>query len=137
MYPVTTDPRQNVVLGSSLGGLAAVYLAYSYPQLFGTVFAQTGWFRWRPDEETEHHWLARQLASAPKLPLRFLLQVGNLEVARMLDGGPSQLQANRTLRDTLQSKGYSVTYQEFSGGHDSTSLEFPLAQGIRALFGLN
>jgi enterochelin esterase-like enzyme len=135
VYPVTTEPRQNIVLGSSLGGLAAVFIAYSYPNVFGTVFSQTGWFRWRPEGDPEHHWLARQLASVPKLPLHFTLQVGNLEVALMLDGGSSQLEANQHMRDTLQSRAYSVSYQEYSGGHDASSLEYPLAQGLVGLHG--
>jgi enterochelin esterase family protein len=129
-YPVTRDPHQTVIMGSSLGGLAASYLAFQYPQVFGTVLSQTGWFRWHPENDPEHHWLARQFAAAPKLPIRFWLQVGNLEVAQMLDGGPSQLAANQYFRDTLQEKGYFVSYQEYSGGHDASSLEFPLSQAL-------
>jgi enterochelin esterase family protein len=135
VYPVTSDPSQRVVYGSSLGGLAATFLAYSHPQVFGNVFSQTGWFRWRPDGDPEHHWLARQFAATPKLPLHFLIQVGNLETAQMEDGGPTQLEANRTMHATLQGKGYDVRYQEYSGGHDASSLEFPLAEGLRMLFG--
>ena len=135
LYPVTTEPRHTIALGSSLGGLAAVYLASRHADVFGTVFAQTGWFRWRPEGDPEHHWLARQLAAAPKLPVDFWLQVGNLEIAQMLDGGPSQLQANQLMVTTLRAKGYSVTYQEYSGGHDASSLEFPLAQGLIAILG--
>jgi enterochelin esterase family protein len=129
-YPITTNPHQTIVMGSSYGGLAAVFLGFRYPHVWGTVFAQTGWFRWHPDNDPEHHWLTRQLNAAPKLPLRFWLQVGNLEVAQMLDGGPSQLMANRYLHDTLHAKGYAVSYYEYSGGHDASSLEFPLAKGL-------
>jgi len=129
-YPVTTDPRQTVVVGSSLGGLAAVFLAFKHPDVFGTVLTQGGWFRWHPEGDPEHHWLARQLAAAPKLPIRFWLQVGNLEVAQMADGGPTQLAANQHLRDVLQAKGYAVSYYDYSGGHDTSSLETPLAQAL-------
>ena len=132
-YPITTDPVQTIVMGSSLGGLAAVFLAFKYPNIFGTVLSQGGWFRWHPEGDSEHHWLTRQLAAVPKLSVRFWLQVGDLEIAQMLDGGPSQLAANQHLRDTLQAKGYSVSYQEYSGGHDSSSLEFPLAQGLKEI----
>jgi enterochelin esterase-like enzyme len=133
-YRVACDPHQNVIYGSSLGGLAATYLAYRKPQLFGRVFSQTGWFRWRPEGDPEHHWLARQLAASAKLPLEFMIQVGNLEVARMADGGPTQVEANRYMRDTLLAKGYAVSYQEYSGGHDASSLEYPLSQGLIELF---
>lgn len=133
--PITTDPQQTVVAGSSFGGLAALFLGARYPQIFGTVFSQTGWFRWMPEGDPEHHWLTRQFAASPQLPLRILLQVGNLEVAQMADGGPNQVAANRQMRDTLQAKGYSLGYQEISGGHDASSWQAPLAQGLVALFG--
>ena len=48
----------------------------------------------------------------------------------MVDGGPTQSAANQYMRDTLQTKGYQVSYQEYSGGHDVSSLEFPLAQAL-------
>ncbi len=129
-YSITNDPRLTIVAGSSYGGLAAAFAGFKYPDIWGTVLSQTGWFRWHPEDHPEHHWLSRQFKDAPRLPLRFWLQVGNLEVARMLDGGPSQLAANQHLRDVLQSKGYLVSYHEYSGGHDASSLEFPLAKAI-------
>lgn len=125
-FPVTTAPAQTVLTGSSYGGLAAVYLGLRHPQLFGKILSQTGWFRWRPEGDPDFHWLPRAVAQLPKLPLHFYLDVGTLEVAQMRDGGPTQLAANRHLRDVLVSKGYPVTYVEYSGGHDSSSLESPL-----------
>jgi enterochelin esterase family protein len=127
---ITNDPRQTIVAGSSYGGLAAAFLAFRYPQSFGVVLSQTGWFRWHPEGDREHHWLAHQIAEAASVPVKFLLQVGKLEIAQMRDGGPTQLAANRYMRDTLQAKGYRVSYQEYSGGHDVSSLEFPLARAL-------
>lgn len=135
IQPVSSDPHQTIALGSSLGGLAALFLGYRYSDRFGTIFAQTGWFRWMPEGDPEHQWLARQLAVSDRLPLRILLQVGNLEVAQMADGSPTQVEANRTMRDTLQNKGYEFIYQEYSGGHDTSSLQAPLAEGLVALLG--
>ena len=128
--PSTNDPNETVVIGSSYGGLAAAFLTFKYPQIFGVVLSQTGWFRWHPEDDQQHHWLARQIAEATKVPVKFWLQVGNLETARLLDSGPTQLAANQYMRDTLQAKGYQVSYQEYSGGHDVSSLEFPLAQAL-------
>jgi enterochelin esterase family protein len=129
-FPITANPAQTIIMGSSYGGLAAAYIAFTYPGIFGKVFSQTGWFRWRPENDPKHHWLARQLAAVPKVPVRFWLQVGNLEVAQMSDRGPTQLASNLHFRDTLQARGYFVSYQEYSGGHDSSSLEYPLAQTL-------
>ena len=89
MCPFTDNPRQNIVIGSSYGGLGAAFLGFRHPEVFGTVLSQTGWFRWHPRDNPEHHWLTWQFRAAPKRPVRFWLQVGNLEVAQMLDGGPS------------------------------------------------
>lgn len=133
-FPVTTDPTQTVLTGSSYGGLAAAYLGLHYPNYFGKILAQTGWFRWRPEDDPAFHWLARQYAQAPKMPLRFYLDVGNLEVAQMRDGGPTQLAANRHLRDLLMEKGYPVTFVEYSGGHDASSLVSPLFAALGQLF---
>ena len=78
-YSITEDPQQNIVMGSSLGGLAAAFLGFTYPDIWGTVLSQTGWFRWHPENDPEYHWLARQFKTGPKLSLRFWLQVGNLK----------------------------------------------------------
>jgi enterochelin esterase family protein len=129
-YPIKAEPRQRVVIGSSYGGLAAAFLGLRYPDEFGTILSQTGWFRWHPADDPEYHWLARQFSAAPMLPLQFWVQVGNLEVARMLDGGPTQLASNHHFRDVLQAKGYFVSYDEYGGGHDASSLEFPLARAL-------
>jgi len=133
-FPVTHNPAQTVVGGSGDGGLAAAYLGLRYPQRFGNILSQTGWFRWRPEGDPQFHWLARQYAQSPTLPLRFYLDVGNLEVAQMRDGGPTQLAANRYLRDILLAQDYSVQYVEYSGGHDDSSLASPLFAALHRLF---
>lgn len=134
-YPVTQEPMQTVVTGSSFGGLAAVYCGLRYPSIFGKILSQTGWFRWRPEGDAEFEWLARQFVTAPLLPLRVYLDVGNLEVARMADNGPNQVTVNRHLRDVLQAKGYPVRYVEYSGGHDYSSLAYPLTEALSWAFG--
>ena len=133
-YPISADPARTVLIGSSLGGLSAAYCAFTHAHIWGRVVAQSGWFRWRPEGDPEHHWLARRMAAGPQVPVQFWLQVGNLETAKMADGGPSQLAANKFMRDALLGKGYPVSYLEFSGGHDTTSLEYPLAQALSEVF---
>ncbi|MCE7988111.1 MAG: hypothetical protein DYG89_43655 [Caldilinea sp. CFX5] len=133
-FPVTHNPAQTVVAGSRYGGLAAAYLGLRHPQRFGKILSQSGCFRWRPAGDPEFHWLARQYAQTPKLPLRFYLDVGNLEVAQMRDGGPTQLAANRRLRDLLLAQAYPVHYVEYSGGHDDSSLASPLFAALHHAF---
>ncbi|MBA3534938.1 MAG: DUF3327 domain-containing protein [Ardenticatenales bacterium] len=133
-YPVTREAAHTVVTGSSFGGLGAAYLGLRYPELVGNVLSQTGWFRWSPDEDPEFEWLARYVAEQPRQSVRFYLDVGLLENARMADDGPTQLVANRHMRTVLRARGYSVDYVEHSGGHDYSSLEHPLAEALVLMF---
>jgi enterochelin esterase-like enzyme len=131
----TADPARTVIAGSSLGGLAAAYAGFSRPDRFGTVLSQTGAFEWTPPGEAEQEWLTRQVARTARLPLRFYLDVGNLETEPRADGGPSHLVANRHMRTVLEAKGYPLRYVEYSGGHDILNLQGTLSDGLMTLFG--
>jgi enterochelin esterase family protein len=128
---VTTDPERTTVGGASFGGLAAAYVAFKHPELFGNVLSQSGSFWWRPEADPEYEWVTRQFVGSPKLPLRFYLQVGlleNLSTAR--PDSPTNLIANRHFRDVLESKGYSVEFQEVNGGHDFFPWKASLPDGL-------
>ncbi|MGH9940065.1 MAG: alpha/beta hydrolase-fold protein, partial [Blastocatellia bacterium] len=89
-FNVSADPRQTVVSGFSLGGLAAAYCGLRRPEVFGNVLSQSGSF-WYFDGWTESAnlfdrniftdsgWLTRQFAKSPRLPLRIFMEVGMLE----------------------------------------------------------
>jgi enterochelin esterase family protein len=109
-YHTTLEAVRTIVAGSSYGGLAAVFAALRYPEMFGSVVSLSGSFGWRPKDETEPEWLAKQVAASPKLPLRFYLEVGLMESSTQID-------ANRHMRDVLREKGYPVGYSEYDGGH--------------------
>lgn len=134
-YHVTTDPAGTVLAGSSRGGLAAACAAIEHPGLFGNVLAQSGSFVW-PETEPQPEWVRRHLEASPKLPLRFYLDVGLMEVWPTNDGkGASLLDANRRLRDVLQAKGYSIRYAEYSGGHGHANWRGTISEGLVALLG--
>ena len=127
-YHLTYDPRHTHIVGASYGGLAAVYAAFSRPDVFGNVVAQSGAFSWyqgqdreaSPGEDTEPGWLIRQFVAAERLPLCFHLDVGTFEITTVYSGvaHTNILNANRHLRDVLRARGYPVDYVEFTGGHD-------------------
>ncbi len=127
-YNLTDDPRHTHIVGASYGGLAAVYAAFSRPDVFGNALAQSGAFSWyqgqdrepTPGEDTEPGWLIRQFVEAERLPLCFHLDVGSFEITTVYSGvaHTNILNANRHLRDVLRAKGYPVDYLEFTGGHD-------------------
>lgn len=132
-YRIADDPARTAIAGSSLGGLAAACAAVRHPEVFGNVLSLSGSFYWRPPDETEPEWLARQLAAGPKLPLRFYLEAGLME-DRPRPEGISLLAANRHLRTVLQARGSSVEYREFNGGHSILNWRGSFADGVLALF---
>ncbi|HZE68893.1 MAG TPA: alpha/beta hydrolase-fold protein [Pyrinomonadaceae bacterium] len=139
-YHVTDRPEQTIIGGVSLGGLAAAFVGFKHAEVFGNVLSQSGSFWWKPDSEKDWEWLTRQFAASPRLPLRFSFEAGLLEntsggpVGRPF--GPPLLTANRNLRDTLQSKGYSVHYTEFNGNHTLFNWRGTLASHLIALVGI-
>jgi len=63
-----------------------------------------------------------------------MARLPNAPPANLID--PTLLTANRNLRDTLQSKGYSIHYTEFNGNHTSFNWRGTLASHLIALVGI-
>lgn len=140
-YHATDRPEQTIIGGVSLGGLAAACVGFKHPEVFGNVLSQSGSFWWKPDNEKDWEWLTRQFAANARLPLRFSFEAGLLENTSGAPPGqpipPPLLVVNRNLRDTLQSKGYSVHYTEFNGNHTLFNWRGTLASHLIALVGIN
>jgi enterochelin esterase-like enzyme len=136
-WNVTRDAHRVIVTGSSAGGLAAAYVAFARPDLFGNVWSQSGAF-WRGAEGSNGppwEWLTREVQAAPRKDIRFYLDVGELEDHATLGGsGPNFRDSNRRFRDALKAKGYEVTYTEVPGGnHAERWWRVRLPDGIVAL----
>lgn len=125
-YRVTREPRQTVIGGLSLGGLAAAYAALRHPEVFGNVLSQSGSFQFGLNDGGG---LIRQYVSHDRVAVRFYLEAGLFETA----DSPSLLHSNRHLRDVLEAKGYEVEYAEFNGRHDHISWRGGLSQGLQKL----
>ena len=142
-YRISRDPSRNAVLGSSYGGLAAVYTGIAHPELFGNVISQSGSFAWSPPSKevppaaqapppfrgtnAESGYLIKQVAETPRRNVRFYLDAG------MWEGG-GMLSANRIMRSVLTGKGYDVTYHEAPGTHSSYYWMLRLPDGLAAAF---
>ncbi|HEY0763769.1 MAG TPA: alpha/beta hydrolase-fold protein [Pyrinomonadaceae bacterium] len=149
-YHATDSPEQTIIGGASLGGLQAAFVGLKHSEVFGNVLSQSGSFPWKPDGEKEWEWLNRQFAASARLPLHFSFEAGLLEgtwwwrdlMAKRPNAPPTNLidptllAANRNLRDTLQSKGYSVHYTEFNGNHGMLNWRGTLASHLIALVGI-
>jgi enterochelin esterase-like enzyme len=76
-FPDHPRPGRRVIAGSSLGGLAAAFIAMVAPNLFGNVIAQSGAFWWPASPSQQSQRLIHAHADRDRLPIRFYLDVGD------------------------------------------------------------
>lgn len=158
-FNVTKDSRRVIIGGASAGGAGALYAALRHSNVFGNVLSQSAGLpsperlrelaeRTPGAEDKDQHiveeiedrsmteggWLAKLFIQAPKLPIRFYMDVGVFEVDFM-GGGLGALEPNRHMRDVLLAKGYDIHYQQFVGGHDYINWRGTFADGVIALLG--
>jgi len=101
-FRTLTAADKTAVMGSSLGGVVSMYLAWQWPEVFGKAACLSSTFTWRDD-------LMERIGVEPARNLRLYLDSGwpgdNYEV-------------NRSMRDLLVSRGYVE-------GKDLLYLAFP------------
>lgn len=119
-YRTQKERQGRAVMGASMGGLAAFYIALSLPGLFSRVGGQSSAFLL---EEARSLALAEQANSK----FRFYFDVGRFE--------PNFIPAHKRLLSVLQGKGNLCCYQELSGGHNWTSWRAHLKDLLVFLWG--
>ncbi|MGB5918574.1 alpha/beta hydrolase-fold protein [Arcobacter sp.] len=122
--------KNTILTGSSYGGLASAFVAFTYPQYFGNVLSQSGSFWKDSNNDPEPEWLTRQIAKSKKKDIRFYLNAGVYETGYF---SIDILESNRHLRTVLESKGYDFIYKEFQNGHDYYAWKVNLADGLMSL----
>ncbi|MBX3011106.1 MAG: hypothetical protein KF832_06340 [Caldilineaceae bacterium] len=130
-FPVTRAAAQTIVAGAHAGGVAAASVGLHYPQLFGKILAQNGWFHRLPGPAPQFHGLTPQAEQASREPLRFYVAVDKGEAAQLTT-------ANRLLRAQWLAAGHQVDYIEddIFAYSNSDADESPLSPLGRALIQL-
>lgn len=101
-YRTLRDPDRAAIIGSSLGGVAAMYIAWRWPEVIGMAGCLSSTFGWRDD-------LLQRVWSDPKPPVRLYLD----------SGWPGDnYDETRVMRDALLVRG-------FRPGVDLMHLAFP------------
>jgi enterochelin esterase-like enzyme len=136
-YNVSADPGRRIIAGSSFGGLFAAYYAFNHPESVSNVLSQSGSFWWgRDEDEMAYEWLVREFAFGATKPIKFFLEVGQLEAEYNWQDPtfPHQIVSNRHFKTVLDMKGYPVSYQEYGGAHSMLSWRGGIAEGLTQLF---
>ena len=133
VYRVSHDPRDHFVTGASYGGLAAMWLGFQLPHVFGNVIAQAPSLWWGPGYKMNvphgpaPEWLIEQYEQSPRLPVRIWMEAGLMDHPRLM------LEACRRMKASLESKGYDLTYSEPSGGHDTALFRGTLVNALATM----
>ncbi|HXV74723.1 MAG TPA: alpha/beta hydrolase-fold protein [Candidatus Polarisedimenticolaceae bacterium] len=123
-YRTCRRPEQTAVIGSSLGGVVSLYLAWQWPRVFGLAACMSSTFGWADD-------LMRRISVERRRRLRIYLDSGwprdNYEV-------------NRLMRELLLHRGYvlgrDLLYLAFpQAPHDETAWSTRLHLPLQFLFG--
>ncbi|MGH9815270.1 MAG: alpha/beta hydrolase [Candidatus Acidiferrales bacterium] len=127
-YRTRSQPQWRATLGASMGGLCAVHLAGSYPEVFGNAagqssafFAETPLVKARLNLDTD----------APPKPLRLHLDVGTYEQHYHKD----LLSGNRKFSEAIRRKGYPLQYLEVHEGHSWGSWRARIAPALEFFWG--
>lgn len=119
---VTADPGRRVVLGHSLGGNAALYLATHWPALFGGAATASAALWWPGDDA---HLSGSQIVAAVQRVTgpRLWMQAGIVE-------DPDLLRCNRELWERADQAGLDLVHVEHPGGHELSAWRHGLAQAL-------
>jgi len=100
-----SDPAANAVMGSSLGGVVSMHLAWQYPEVFGAAACLSSTFGYRDD-------LFERVSNEPRKPIRLYLDSG---------WPKDNFERTRHMRDVLLLHGFDF-------GHDLLHFTFPHAR---------
>jgi len=117
-YGTDADPEATGVMGSGLGGLAALYAAQTRPNVFGLAAGQSVAHSSITESILERRGGAQSDLSISDLPARIYLVVGTYETAVNIQGEQQNLlEENRRLVNKLKASGQEIQYEEFPEGH--------------------
>lgn len=112
-YRTRHEPEHTAVIGSSLGGLAALDLGLAHPERFGLVGCVSPAVWWADTA------IVRRVRTGAKAPLRVWVDIGTEESTGDSTGRKVWLDHARFLRDALVQKGWregeDLHYEEVEG----------------------
>jgi enterochelin esterase family protein len=118
---IEEHPGEYGVLGASAGGLMSMYTGLRLSEIFGKVLCQSGVFSLEGRDFAVIDFVRYNHARE----LKIWMDVGTLD---------DLLEDNRRMIDLLDRKRYTVTYREFSAGHNYTAWRDDIWRGLEEMF---
>jgi len=114
-FRTINEADDRLVIGDSYGGLISLYIGFSYPELFGKVYSQSGYHSFNNDK------IIQLLNNSQKKELNVYFDSGLYELqvgaAFIPEGERNFLEGNRRLKKVLEKKQYQFVYLEYPEGH--------------------
>jgi enterochelin esterase-like enzyme len=131
-WRVTSDPARSIVVGSSLGGLSAAYVALEHPERFGNVIAQSPSMWWHPDSPAAANWLTAEWSARGPIEAHVYVEMGELERG-IGEDGRSGFDHTADFAAAAAERGSSVDFQTFCGGHDFVCWRATFPRALRSI----
>lgn len=108
-YQTITSPSETGIVGSSLGGLCALYLGYKHPETFNLIGVVSPSLWWANKD------IIKIIEKEPKKPLKIWLDMGTNEEDEDKNNNniSDAIDDTRQLRDILINKGYNLNKDFF------------------------
>ncbi len=124
LLDVKAHPGEFGVIGSSMGGLMALYTGARVPYIFGKVLSQSGAFAFGRFELV----VFDLLRHGPVRPIKIWQDAGLYDLPGLLD-------VNRRMHSMLTERGYQAGFHEYHAGHNFPAWRDDVSKGLEALFG--
>ncbi|MCX4240880.1 alpha/beta hydrolase-fold protein [Paraliomyxa miuraensis] len=105
-HPVSSDPQDVGVMGSSLGGLVSLYIGLRYPEVFGQVASMSGTIDWGTIGASNPT-ILDLYAGSPPLGLRIYLDSGGSEGLGCPGDGSDNYCGNVAMAELLRGSGWA------------------------------
>lgn len=130
---ISTSANRTVISGSSYGGLAAAFVAYRHPDIFGNVLPLSGSFWYKNGQDQHLYDLVQQ--NPAKHTQKWHIMAGSYETHRQGETvNDSILGSSQTLAASLNKQGNQATFRLYEGGHDYAVWRVALIDGLEKLF---
>lgn len=132
--PNPRNQHKTVLVGSSLGGLSAAYLALENPQEISHIIPLSGSFWWQKDPTDLPNGMSQIIRNQPHpKPQFWYISANSLETSRN-SNDLSILGSSPIVAEDLKSKGHHVIYKEYVGGHSYAVWQVVLQNALIEFF---
>lgn len=131
---IERDTQKTVLLGSSLGGLSAAYIALENPTQISHVVPLSGSFWWKKDKTDEPNGMSHIIRNST-LPTKqhWFISANSYESSRV-HNELSILNTSPIVANDLKEKGQYVVFKSYTGGHSYAVWQVIIQDALQHFF---